>query len=168
MSFFKEDLRNIAAFVFDVDGVISSNQVLLHASGDMMRSVNTRDGFAIKTAIEAGFKVGIITGARSESLRDRFKDLGTEDVFLGSLDKIIDLQSFVTKYQLALGQVLYMGDDIPDLGAMKLVGMPTCPNDATNEVQAVSRYISNYPGGYGCVRDVIEQVLRTQGFWNYQ
>ncbi|TSA38923.1 MAG: 3-deoxy-D-manno-octulosonate 8-phosphate phosphatase [Porphyromonadaceae bacterium] len=167
MSFFKEDLRNIKAFVFDVDGVISTNQVLLHASGDLMRSINTRDGFAIKTAIEAGFKVGIITGARSESLRLRFKDLGTEDVFLGSLDKLVDLKSFVTKCQLQLSQILYMGDDIPDLGAMKEVGMPTCPNDATNEVQAVSRYISNYPGGHGCVRDVIEQVLRTQGFWNY-
>jgi 3-deoxy-D-manno-octulosonate 8-phosphate phosphatase (KDO 8-P phosphatase) len=167
MSFFKEDLRNIKAFVFDVDGVISSNQVLLHASGDLVRSVNTRDGFAIKTAIEAGFKVGIITGARSESLRGRFNDLGTEDIFLGSLDKIVDLQSFAAKYQLELSQILYMGDDVPDLGAMKKVGMPTCPNDATNEVQAVSRYISNYPGGHGCVRDVIEQVLRTQGFWNY-
>jgi 3-deoxy-D-manno-octulosonate 8-phosphate phosphatase (KDO 8-P phosphatase) len=167
MSFFKEDLRTIKAFVFDVDGVISSNQVLLHASGDMMRSVNTKDGFAIKTAIEAGFKVGIITGARSESLRGRFNDLGTEDVYLFSSDKVADLQSFVKKYQLELSQVLYMGDDVPDLGAMKLVGMPTCPNDATNEVQAVSRYISNYPGGHGCVRDVIEQVLRTQGFWNY-
>jgi len=168
MSFFKEDLRNIRAFVFDVDGVLSANQVILHSSGDMMRTVNTRDGFAIKTAIDAGFKVGIITGARSESLRGRFRDLGTEDVFLGSLDKVIDLQSFVQKYQLELSQVLYMGDDIPDLGAMRQVGMPTCPNDATNEVQGASRYISNYPGGYGCVRDVIEQVLRTQGFWNYQ
>jgi len=168
MGFFKEDLRNIKAFVFDVDGVLSANQVILHSSGDLMRSVNTRDGFAIKTAIEAGFKVGIITGARSESLRGRFKDLGTEDVFLGSLNKIIDLQSFIKKYQLELSQILYMGDDIPDLGAMREVGMPTCPNDATNEVQDVSRYISNYPGGHGCVRDVIEQVLRTQGFWNYQ
>lgn len=168
MSFFKEDLRIIKAFVFDVDGVLSPNQVLLHPSGDMMRSVNTRDGFAIKTAIEAGFKVGIITGARSESLRGRFSDLGTEDIFLGSLDKKADLHSFVAKYQLDVSQVLYMGDDVPDLGAMKEVGMPTCPNDATNEVQAVSRYISNYPGGHGCVRDVIEQVLRTQGYWNYQ
>lgn len=167
MSFFKEDLRNIKAFVFDVDGVISSNQVVLHASGDLMRSVNTRDGFAIKTAIEAGFKVGIITGARSQSLKGRFNDLGTEDVFLGSLDKIVDLKVFVSKYQLKLSQVLYMGDDIPDLGAMKEVGMPTCPNDAASEVQAVSRYISDYQGGHGCVRDVIEQVLRTQGFWNY-
>lgn len=167
MSFFKEDLRNITAFVFDVDGVISCNQVLLHASGDMMRTVNTRDGFAIKTAIEAGFKVGIITGARSESLRGRFKELGTEDVFLGSFDKIVDLRLFIKKYHLDLSQVLYMGDDIPDLEAMKEVGMPTCPTDATTEVQAVSRYISNQPGGHGCVRDVIEQVLRAQGLWNY-
>lgn len=167
MSFFKEDLRNIKAFVFDVDGVISPNQVVLHASGDLMRSVNTRDGFAMKTAIEAGFRVGIITGAKSESLKGRFMDLGTEDVFLGSKDKIADLEVFVSKYKLEFDQVLYMGDDVPDLGAMKMVGMPTCPNDATNEIQAVSRYISTYPGGHGCVRDVIEQVLRTQGLWNY-
>jgi len=167
MSFFKEDLKNIKAFVFDVDGVISTNQVTLHASGDMMRSVNTRDGFAMKAALDAGFKIGIITGAKSESLRGRFNDLGTSDVFLGSSDKIVDLHAFVSKYQLDMNQVLYMGDDVPDLGAMKLVGMPTCPNDATHEVQTVSRYISNYPGGHGCVRDVIEQVLRTQGFWNY-
>lgn len=167
MSFFKEDLRNIKAFVFDVDGVISPNQVILHASGDLMRSVNTRDGFAIKTAIDNGFKVGIITGARSESLKGRFRDLGTSDVFLGSVDKINDLHSFIIKYQLQLSQVLYMGDDVPDLGPMRQVGMPTCPNDAATEVQAVSRYISTYPGGHGCVRDVIEQVLRTQGLWNY-
>ncbi|MFA6128439.1 MAG: HAD hydrolase family protein [Bacteroidales bacterium] len=167
MSFFKEDLRKIKAFVFDVDGVISSNQVVLHASGDLMRTVNTRDGFAMKTAMDCGFKIGIITGARSLSLRGRFNDLGTEDVFLGSPDKVEDLKSFISKYALELSQVLYMGDDIPDLEAMKLVGMPTCPNDATNEVQSVSRYISNYPGGHGCVRDVIEQVLRSQGFWNY-
>jgi 3-deoxy-D-manno-octulosonate 8-phosphate phosphatase (KDO 8-P phosphatase) len=167
MSFFKEDLHTIRAFVFDVDGVLSSNQLMLHPGGDMMRSVNTRDGFAIKTAIESGFKVGIITGARSESLKGRFRDLGTEDVYLGSLNKIRDLQAFVAKYQLDLKQVLYMGDDVPDLGAMRAVGMPTCPSDATNEVQSVSRYISDLPGGQGCVRDVIEQVLRTQGFWNF-
>jgi 3-deoxy-D-manno-octulosonate 8-phosphate phosphatase (KDO 8-P phosphatase) len=168
MSFFKEDLKNIKAFVFDVDGVISSNQVVLHPSGDMMRTVNTRDGFAMKAAIEAGFKIAIITGARSESLRGRFHDLGTDDIFLGSFNKIDDLNLFVSKYHLDVSQVLYMGDDVPDLGPLKAVGMPTCPNDATNEVLAVSRYISNYAGGQGCVRDVIEQVLRTQGLWNYQ
>ncbi len=168
MSFFKEDLRKIRAFVFDIDGVISTNQVILHASGDMMRSVNTRDGFAMKVAIESGFRVAIISGARSESLRGRFRDLGTEDVFLGSVDKLTDLHRFATKYDIAFGQILYMGDDVPDLNPMKAVGMPTCPNDAANEVLAVSRYISNYPGGHGCVRDVIEQVMRSQGLWNYQ
>lgn len=168
MSFFKEDLHKIRAFVFDVDGVISTNLVTLHSSGDMMRTVNTRDGFAIKSAIEAGFKVGVITGARSESLRARFRGLGTDDVYLDSVDKESDLHSFISKYQLDLSQILYMGDDIPDLECMKMVGMPTCPNDATTEVLAVSRYISNFPGGHGCVRDVIEQVMRTQGCWNYQ
>jgi 3-deoxy-D-manno-octulosonate 8-phosphate phosphatase (KDO 8-P phosphatase) len=167
MSFFKEDLRNIKAFVFDVDGVISPNQLLLHPSGDMMRSVNTRDGFAIKKAIESGFFVAIITGAKSESLRLRFRELGTEDVFLNSFNKVTDLHVFVGKYVLDLNQILYMGDDIPDLGPMQLVGMPTCPSDATSEVQSASRYISAHSGGYGCVRDVIEQVLRSQGLWNY-
>jgi len=168
MSFFKEDLKNIKAFVFDVDGVLSTNQVMLHPSGDMMRTVNTRDGFAIKTAIDLGFKVAIITGARSESILNRFRDLGTDDVFLGSSDKVVDLHVFEKKYNLDPMQILYMGDDIPDIGPMKEVGMPTCPNDADNEVQSVSRYISIYPGGSGCVRDVVEQVLRAQGLWNNQ
>lgn len=167
MKFFKEDLRYIKAFVFDVDGVLSPNQLILHSSGDLMRSVNTRDGFGIKTAIESGFRVAIITGARSTSLIGRFHDLGTEDVYLGSKNKMSDLELFVRKYNLTLSEVLYMGDDVPDLEAMRAVGMPTCPNDATVEVQAVSRYISNYPGGHGCVRDVIEQVMRSQGLWNF-
>jgi 3-deoxy-D-manno-octulosonate 8-phosphate phosphatase (KDO 8-P phosphatase) len=167
MKFFKEDLRYIKAFVFDVDGVLSPNQLILHSSGDLMRSVNTRDGFGIKTAIESGFQVAIITGARSTSLIGRFHDLGTDDVYLGSKSKMKDLELFVRKYNLTFSEVLYMGDDVPDLEAMQAVGMPTCPNDATIEVQAVSRYISNYQGGYGCVRDVIEQVMRSQGLWNF-
>jgi 3-deoxy-D-manno-octulosonate 8-phosphate phosphatase (KDO 8-P phosphatase) len=168
MSFFKEDLRSIRAFAFDVDGVLSTNQVILHASGDLMRSVNTRDGFAIKKAIDLGYRVAIITGARSESLRGRFAALGTHDVFLASEDKASDLQTFAEKYGLKMSEILYMGDDVPDLDAMRLVGMPTCPGDAASEVQSVSRYISNFAGGQGCVRDVIEQVLRSQGKWNYQ
>jgi 3-deoxy-D-manno-octulosonate 8-phosphate phosphatase (KDO 8-P phosphatase) len=122
----------------------------------------------MKTAIDAGYRIGIITGARSESLKGRFRDLGTEDVFLASADKLTDLHKFASKYAIGFGEILYMGDDIPDLNPMKVVGMPTCPNDACHEVLAVSRYISTYPGGYGCVRDVIEQVMRSQGKWDYQ
>jgi len=167
MGFFKEDLHTIRAFAFDMDGVLSPNELILHPGGDMLRSVNTRDGFAIKTALESGFHVAVITGARSESIRKRFNDLGTPDVFLASADKVKDLRTWTTRHHLDTAQVLYMGDDIPDLEVMKMVGFPTCPSDAAAEIQALSRYISDYPGGHGCVRDVIEQVLRAQGFWNF-
>jgi 3-deoxy-D-manno-octulosonate 8-phosphate phosphatase (KDO 8-P phosphatase) len=167
MNFFREDLRGIRAFAFDVDGVLSTNELTLHPSGDMMRSVNTRDGFAIRKAIDDGFKVAIITGAKSESLLKRFRDLGTEDVFLGSSDKVKDLKTFTVRWGIDPAQLLYMGDDIPDLAVMQMVGLPTCPSDAVSEILAISRYISTYPGGHGCVRDVIEQVLRSQGFWNF-
>ncbi len=167
MNFFREDLRGIRAFAFDVDGVLSTNELTLHPSGDMMRTVNTRDGFAIRMAINEGFKIAIITGARSESLRKRFSDLGTDDIYLGSADKVKDLLSFTQKWEIDPAQLLYMGDDIPDLEVMQMVGLPTCPSDAVSEILAISRYISTYPGGHGCVRDVIEQVLRSQGYWNF-
>jgi len=167
MSFFKEDLRLIRAFAFDMDGVLSPNELILHPGGDLLRSVNTRDGFAIKTALDSGFRVAILSGARSESIRKRFADLGTRDVYLGSVDKVKDLLDWTAKCKIDPAHVLYMGDDIPDLEVMKRVGMPTCPSDATAEIQAVARYISTYPGGHGCVRDVIEQVLRARGFWNF-
>jgi len=167
MSFFKEDLRGIRAFAFDVDGVLSTNELVLHPEGDMMRSVNTRDGFAIRKAIDDGFQVAVITGARSESVQKRFKELGVSDVFLGSDDKVRDLQKWISRRKIDPAQVLYMGDDIPDLKVMRLVGMPTCPSDAASEIIAVSKYISTYAGGHGCVRDVIEQVLRAQGFWKF-
>lgn len=167
MNFFREDLRGIRAFAFDVDGVLSTNELTLHSTGDMMRTVNTRDGFAIRKAINDGFKIAVITGARSESLRKRFSDLGTDDIYLGSTDKVKDLLSFTRKWGIDQAQLLYMGDDIPDLEVMQMVGLPTCPSDAVAEILAISRYISTYPGGHGCVRDVIEQVLRSQGYWNF-
>ncbi len=167
MSFFKEDLRKIRAFAFDMDGVLSTNELLLHPGGDMMRSVNTRDGFAIRKAIGDGFPVAVITGARSESIQKRFAELGVKDVYLGSDDKVSDLENWTGKRKIDPAQVLYMGDDIPDLLVMKQVGMPTCPSDAASEIMAAAKYISTYSGGHGCVRDVIEQVLRAQGFWKF-
>jgi 3-deoxy-D-manno-octulosonate 8-phosphate phosphatase (KDO 8-P phosphatase) len=167
MNFFREDLRGVRAFAFDMDGVMSPNELILHPGGDMMRSVNTRDGYAIKKALSEGFRVAVITGGSSESIRKRFADLGEVEVFLRSSDKVRDLRICIEKWGIGMDQVLYMGDDIPDLEVMKMVGLPTCPSDATAEILAVSRYISTYPGGHGCVRDVIEQVLRSQGYWNF-
>lgn len=165
MNYFKEELRRIRAFVFDVDGVISPNEVVLHPSGDMMRKVSTRDGFAIQMALKKGFKVAIITGARSESIRKRFSDLGVSSVYLASVDKVADLKDFMDKESVLPDQILYMGDDLPDYEVMKMVGIPGCPNDAVPDIQAISQYISNLSGGAGCVRDIIEQVLRAQGYW---
>lgn len=165
MALFKEKLKDIKAFIFDVDGVLAESQTQLHPSGDMMRTMNTKDGYALCHAVKEKFPIAIITGARSESIRGRFAYLGIDDVFLDSKNKLDDMKIFLLKYKLDPASVLYMGDDLPDITPMKRVGLPACPNDAAEEVQGISEYISNYPGGRGCVRDVIEQVMRAQGRW---
>lgn len=165
MGNFKEDLRKVKAFVFDVDGVFASSKVILHPDGDMMRTMNIKDGFACFYLIKKGYPIAIITGGNSESVRTRFTKLGIKDIFLSSSDKLRDFETFITKYGIDPGTVLYMGDDLPDYPVMKRVGIPTCPADAVEEIKAVSRYISDKNGGEGCVRDVIEQVLRLNGKW---
>lgn len=165
MAFFKEELKTIRAFAFDIDGVMARSEVMLHPDGDLMRTMNTKDGYAIQQAIKKGYPIAIISGAKSESIRKRFEALGTSDVFLDSYDKWDKMQVFLERYGLESGDVLFMGDDLPDLEVMSKVGMPVCPNDAVSEIQQVSKYISTYAGGQGCVRDVIEQVLRARSDW---
>jgi len=156
---------NVKAFAFDVDGVFSTVNVYLHPGGDMMRTMNIKDGFAIQSAVNKAYPVCIITGGFSESVRTRFHALGVNDVYLKSQDKLQDLSEFCKKYNIDLQHVLYMGDDIPDYKVMCKTGVPTCPEDAVEEIKSVSHYISHRKGGEGCVRDVIEQVLRAQGNW---
>ncbi len=165
MGNFKEDLRKVRAFIFDVDGVFSSSKIMLHPSGDMMRTMHIKDGFACFYLIKKGYPVAIITGGNSESVRIRFQRLGIKDIYLKSSDKLKDYHSFIKKYKLKPENILYMGDDLPDYPVMKEVGLPTCPADAVEEIKAISRYISDKNGGEGCVRDVIEQVLRVNGKW---
>lgn len=165
MDNFKEKLKDIKAFVFDVDGVFSAN-VFLHPNGEMLRSMNTKDGYALHYAVnKMGFLAGIITGGNSESVKDRFRGLGITDIYIKSTNKFDDFEDFIYKYELKPEQVVYMGDDIPDYEVMKVVGIPTCPADAAEEIKAISVYISDKKGGEGCVRDIIEQVLRAQGKW---
>ena len=162
---FKERLKGVKAFVFDVDGVFSTN-VFLDTSGDMLRSMNTKDGFALFYAVnEQNFHAAIITGGYSESVKTRFLAMGITDVYIKSNDKLDDFEDFIYKYSLKPEEVLYMGDDIPDYRVMKTVGVPVCPADAAEEIKAICVYISDKKGGEGCVRDVIEQVLRAQGKW---
>ncbi len=165
MQNFKELLRNVKAFAFDVDGVFTDGTIILHPSGEMIRTSNTRDGYAVHVAIERGFPIAIISGGTSQSVGERFKGLGVTNVYLGVSDKILALNDFRIKYGVELSEILYMGDDLPDYEVMKKVGIPTCPSDAAPEIRGISVYISNYSGGKGCVRDVIEQVLRLNDKW---
>lgn len=165
MKNFKEDMRMIKAFIFDIDGVFSSSEILLHPSGELMRTMNIKDGFAAQYAVRKGYPIGIITGGNSESVRTRFKRLGITDIYLNSRNKMKDFKDFILKYDITPENVLYMGDDLPDYEVMKIVGFPASPSDAVEEIKLISKYISDKPGGKGCVRDVLEQVLRLHGRW---
>lgn len=162
---FKEELKNVKAFAFDVDGVFSSASVILHPSGEMLRTSNIKDGYAIFHAIKMGFPIAIITGGDSEIVKERFSKLGVKHVYLRSQDKMVDFRDFLEKENLKAEEILYMGDDIPDYPVLSSVGIPTCPEDAAVEVKSVSKYISHRKGGEGCVRDVVEQVMRSQNKW---
>ena len=159
------DLTKIKALVFDVDGVLSAETIQMNNEGMLMRSMNTKDGYALRLAVSEGLHVAIITGAHEEAIRRRYEALRIQDVFLGSSVKTDSLKKLMEKYDLKADEVLYMGDDIPDYEVMMQVGMPCCPRDAAPEIREISRYISHRDGGYGCVRDVIEQVLKAQGKW---
>ncbi|MBI5218606.1 MAG: HAD hydrolase family protein [Bacteroidia bacterium] len=164
MSNFKEDLLNIRAFAFDVDGVFSGN-ILLSSSGEQLRPMNMKDGYAVQLAVKKGYPVAIISGGACESIRKRFSGLGVKDIYIGSSDKMKDFEDFLGKNNLDFESILYMGDDLPDYFVMKKAGIATCPSDAAQEIKSISKYVSSIRGGDGCVRDVIEQVLRAQGKW---
>jgi 3-deoxy-D-manno-octulosonate 8-phosphate phosphatase (KDO 8-P phosphatase) len=165
MSTISHDLTTIKAVVFDVDGVLSANVIPLHTSGEPMRTVNIKDGYAFNLAIKKGLVIGIITGGRTESVRKRFEMLGVQHIYMGASDKKKDFQDFIDKTGLNPMEVAYMGDDIPDYEVMLKVGLPACPADAAPEIKAISKYISHKNGGDGCGRDLLEQILKAQGLW---
>ena len=162
---FKENLEKIKAFVFDVDGVLSSVCIPLHPSGEPMRMVNIKDGYAMQYAVKMGYPIAIITGGKTVAVRKRFEGLGVQYIYMASSHKMDDFDDFLKKSQLNPEDIMYMGDDIPDFQVMKRCGFPCCPMDAAPEIKRISCYISPYEGGKGCGRDVIEQVLKAQGKW---
>ena len=162
---YKEYLNHIDTFIFDVDGVLTDGSIQVSTQGDLLRTMNIKDGYALKTAHQAGYTVCIISGGNNEGVRKRLRDLGITNIYLGIQDKVETLDEFFDVYGINKENVLYMGDDIPDLYAMRMVGMPCCPQDAVAEIKEISRYVSHKTGGNGCVRDVIEQVLKVQGKW---
>jgi 3-deoxy-D-manno-octulosonate 8-phosphate phosphatase (KDO 8-P phosphatase) len=162
---FKQDLMDVKAFAFDVDGVFTNGTVFLHPEGEFLRMMNIKDGYAVQYCIKQGYPLAVITGGNSDIVKTRFLNLGVTDVYLKSSDKYQNYDDFRLKYHLEHKNILYMGDDLPDYEIMKHAGIPTCPADAVEEIKEISKYISDKNGGQGCVRDVIEQVLRLHNKW---
>jgi len=162
---YKELMNDITTFIFDVDGVLTDSSVFITTEGEILRTMNIRDGYAMKAAVESGYNVCVISGGSNEGVRIRLRNLGITDIHLGTPDKVETFKEYTELYNINPEQVLYMGDDIPDYHVMKLVGLPTCPQDATPEIKTISTYISHINGGKGAARDVIEQVMKVQGKW---
>lgn len=162
---YKTKLKDINTFIFDVDGVMTDGTVILSSSGEMVRKMHTKDGLAIRKAVDAGYRIAIISGGNSQMVKNRMNYLGVKDVFLKVNDKIEVFENYLILEQIEAKNVLYMGDDLPDYDVMTKVGLATCPQDACPEIKSISEYISDKNGGDGCVRDVIEQVLKLNNQW---
>ena len=162
---YKEIMNGITTLIFDIDGVLTDGSVFVTNTGEMLRTMNIRDGFALKAAVESGYNVCVISGGSNEGVRVRLRNLGITNIHLGCHDKVEMYKEYIKLYGIQPEQVMYMGDDIPDFHVMKLVGLPTCPQDASPEIKAISKYISHKNGGKGAVREVIEQVMKVQGKW---
>ena len=155
----------VTTFIFDFDGVMTDGTVFCDFEGHPLRATNVKDGYALQLASKLGYHVAVISGAICPSTIVRMHSLGVTDVFTGIPDKVLKLDEYMKENDLKPEEILFMGDDIPDLQVMQRMGLPACPADAVPEVKAISKYISKCPGGKGAVRDVIEQVLKVQGKW---
>lgn len=161
-----EKFKSIRTFVFDVDGVMTDGRVLVFETGEQVRRMSTRDGYSLQLAIRKGYRVVAISGALSEGVRQRLQYLGLKDIFLEIHDKVSVLRKYAADHQLEANEMLYMGDDIPDFHPMQFVGLACAPADAAPEIRHIAAYISSFTGGNGCVRDVIEKVLKLNGHWD--
>ena len=160
------NFKDIRTFIFDVDGVFTNSELIVLENGRLLRKMNVRDGFALKRAVEKGYNVCIITGGTSSGVEQRFKQLGVSDIHLGAFDKDAIFEEYLELKDIDPGEVLYMGDDMPDYKPMRKAAISACPKDASREIVELANYISPFNGGEGCVRDVIEKVLRLNGDWS--
>jgi 3-deoxy-D-manno-octulosonate 8-phosphate phosphatase (KDO 8-P phosphatase) len=162
---YKDNLKKIKTFIFDYDGVLSDGKVWIVNESDQIRNSSVKDGYAMHHALKKDYRIAIISGGKGESMRIRLNNLGITDIFQGVGNKMDVFEQYCKDYKIDPKTVLYMGDDIPDIVVMKAVGIATCPADAVPEIKEISHYISHQKGGEGCVRDVVEQVLKVHGDW---
>ncbi|UAY50764.1 KdsC family phosphatase [Ferruginibacter albus] len=160
-----ENFKAIKALVFDVDGVLASDTLLILEGGQITRNMNSKDGYALQLAVKKGYHVAIVSGGDSDAVKIRLERLGITDIFLQVKNKKQKLEEYVSSKNLKWEQVLYMGDDIPDYYCLQSAGLPCCPANAAIEIKEIAKYISPFNGGEGCARDVIEKVLKLNGHW---
>lgn len=165
---FKQRLSKITTLMFDVDGVITDGKVLVMDSGEMVRNLNSKDGYAFHLAVVKGFRLVIISGGNNVAVKNSLERSGVMDVFIRQHDKLACYQDYLTLHGLKDEEVMYMGDDLPDHQVMSRVGLAACPNDAVQEIRSICQYVSPIKGGEGCVRDIIEQVMKAQGRWSIE
>lgn len=160
-----EKFGQIKAFIFDIDGVLTNGQVLVTEEGHMLRSMNIKDGYALQHAVKQGYPIAIISGGKGSGILERLKGLGIQYIYLGQSHKMDAFQEACFTWGLQPSQIAYMGDDFPDIPVLQEVGLPSCPADACHEVKNIVQYIAAAKGGYGCARELIEQVMKTHGTW---
>ena len=160
-----ERFAAITTFIFDIDGVLTDGTILVFPGNSFIRRMNIKDGYALQLAVKKGYKIVVITGAHAPAVKERLNGLGIEDVYQKIAHKKDQVNSYMGEHSLHKNEVLFMGDDIPDLEAMQAVGLACCPADAVTEIKTMADYISPWGGGQGCVRDVIERVLKARGDW---
>jgi len=164
---YKELMHQITTFIFDVDGVLTNGDIQISEKGELLRTMNVKDGFGLKTAIKKGFNVCIISAGTNTGVKSRLESLGVQAVYLNAQHKLDIYNDYILTSNLKPQEILYVGDDIMDIEVMKHVGLACCPQDAVPEVKAISHYISHKNGGKGCVREIIEQVLKVQNKWTF-
>lgn len=165
MNDYNQLLAGVTTFIFDYDGVMTDGSVYMDSNGDPLRTSNVKDGYALQLAGKLGYHVAVISGALVTNITKRLNSLGVKDVFTGVPDKVVKLEEYMAQYGLSPDEIVFMGDDIPDIRVMLQVGVPACPADAAEEVKHISKFVSERPGGRGCVRDIIEQTMKVQGKW---
>lgn len=165
MNEYEEILKNVTTFIFDYDGVMTDGTVYMDSNGDPLRTSNVKDGYAIQLASKLGYHLAVISGAVVTNITKRLNMLGVHDVYIGIPDKVVKLEEYMALYGLKPEQIVYVGDDIPDIPVMRRVGVAACPADAAPEIRQICHFVSDHPGGKGCVRDIIEQTLKVQGKW---
>lgn len=162
---FKQRLTKIKTFIFDVDGVLTDGKVLVMLNGEMVRNMNSKDGYALQLAVKKNYRIVIISGGNNVAVKQALERTGIQDIFINQSDKLHCYKDYIYTHDLKEDEILYMGDDLPDYEVMSRVGLAVCPNDAAIEIKDLCVYVSPHKGGEGCVRDVMEQVMRVQGTW---